>query len=204
MQQHCCSCGTGIQAAQHVDVHQTLSAGPAWLHSTCACTVPRWPDIPGCPVDGSNAQHLCALAPRWHDVSEPPIDDIDTPCRDLTYWGFQQLAHPLNGIMTTEFRPVDCTTHQPLTFTPGFVNQTIYGDRVETGWAWFPYKQEADNFWAQARAPLSWEHPQHPHTCHIRLQCHRVEAGSFPRKTSTVAVSWHCSQGSAGGRVLEV
>ena len=53
--------------------------------------------------------------------------------------------------MTTEFRPVDCATHQPLTFTPGFTNQTIYGDRVETGWAWFPYKQETDNFWAQVR-----------------------------------------------------
>ena len=51
--------------------------------------------------------------------------------------------------MTTEFRPVDCATHQPLAFNPGFVNQTIYGDRVETGWAWFPYKQDTDNFWAQ-------------------------------------------------------
>ena len=56
--------------------------------------------------------------------------------------------------MTTEFRPVDCATQQPLAFNPGFVNQTIYGDRVETGWAWFPYKQEADNFWAQVGGAL--------------------------------------------------
>ena len=68
-------------------------------------------------------------------------------CRDLSYWGFQQLAHPLNGIMMTEFRPVSCDTHQPLSFDPGFINSTIYGDKVETGWAWFPYKQNTDNFW---------------------------------------------------------
>ncbi len=68
-------------------------------------------------------------------------------CRDLSYWGFQQLAHPLNGIMMTEFRPVNCDTHEPLQFNPGFINSTIYGDRVETGWAWFPYKQNTDNFW---------------------------------------------------------
>ena len=68
-------------------------------------------------------------------------------CRDLSYWGFQQLAHPLNGIMMTEFRPVSCDTHEPLQFNPGFINSTIYGDKVETGWAWFPYKQNTDNFW---------------------------------------------------------
>lgn len=71
--------------------------------------------------------------------------------RDLTYWGFEKLAHPLNGIITTQFRPVDCTTKQPLQFDPGFVNQTIYGDRVETGWGWFPYKQNTDTFWSPVR-----------------------------------------------------
>ncbi len=68
-------------------------------------------------------------------------------CRDLSYWGFELLAHPLNGIMMTEFRPVSCDTHEPLRFDPGFINNTIYGDKVETGWAWFPYKQNTDNFW---------------------------------------------------------
>ena len=73
-------------------------------------------------------------------------------CRDLSYWGFEQLAHPLNGIMMTEFRPVSCDTHQPLQFNPGFINSTIYGDKVETGWAWFPYKQNTDNFWLPVNA----------------------------------------------------
>ena len=71
--------------------------------------------------------------------------------RDLTYWGFQQLAHPLNGIISTQFRPVDCASKQPLQFSPGFVNQTIYGERVETGWGWFPYKHNTVTFWSQVR-----------------------------------------------------
>ena len=49
--------------------------------------------------------------------------------------------------MMTEFRPVSCDTHEPLQFDPGFINNTIYGDKAETGWAWFPYKQNTDNFW---------------------------------------------------------
>jgi len=46
---------------------------------------------------------------------------------------------------------VDCASKQPLQFDPGFVNQTIYGDRVETGWGWFPYKQNTDTFWSPVR-----------------------------------------------------
>ena len=88
-------------------------------------------------------------------------------CRDLSYWGFQQLAHPLNGIMMTEFRPVSCDTHQPLQFNPGFINSTIYGDKVETGWAWFPYKQNTDNFWLPVNA-LSVHLP--PNVIHKCLQ----------------------------------
>lgn len=71
--------------------------------------------------------------------------------RDLTYWGFQKLAHPLNGIISTQFRPVDCTSKKPLNFNPGFINQTIYGDKVETGWGWFPYKHNTVTFWSKVR-----------------------------------------------------
>lgn len=56
--------------------------------------------------------------------------------------------------MMTEFRPVSCDTHEPLRFDPGFINNTIYGDKVETGWAWFPYKQNTDNFWLPVSSPL--------------------------------------------------
>ncbi len=35
----------------------------------------------------------------------------------------------------------------------GFTNKTIYGDRVEAGWAWFPYKQSFSNFWAPVILP---------------------------------------------------
>jgi hypothetical protein len=58
--------------------------------------------------------------------------------------------------MMTEFRPVDCFTKQPLTFEPGYVNQSIYGDRVETGWSWNPYNQNTDQFWAPVRATFSF------------------------------------------------
>ncbi|CAL5225943.1 g8740 [Coccomyxa viridis] len=87
------------------------------------------------------------------NVTTGEVNGVNPPCcgdvyhMDLSYWGFQQLAHPLNGIMMTEFRPVSCDTHEPLQFNPGFINSTIYGDKVETGWAWFPYKQNTDNFW---------------------------------------------------------
>jgi hypothetical protein len=68
--------------------------------------------------------------------------------RDLNFRGFDALAHPLNGLMTTEFRPVDCVTKQPLHFLPGFTNETVYGDCLEAGWSWFPYKQSFSSFWA--------------------------------------------------------
>ncbi|BDA51307.1 hypothetical protein COCOBI_18-1840 [Coccomyxa sp. Obi] len=89
------------------------------------------------------------------DPNTGAVTGVNPPCcgdiyhMDLTYWGFEQLAHPLNGIISTQFRPVDCATKQPLQFNPGFVNQTIYGDRVETGWGWFPYKHNTVTFWSK-------------------------------------------------------
>ena len=52
--------------------------------------------------------------------------------------------------MMLDFRPVDCATQQPLTFLPGFVNQTIYGDRLESGWSFEPYRQSYSSFWSPA------------------------------------------------------
>ncbi|BDA41289.1 hypothetical protein COCOBI_02-0690 [Coccomyxa sp. Obi] len=79
--------------------------------------------------------------------SNPPCCG-NTYHMDLNFWGFDELSHPINGIMSTEFRPVDCITKQPLQFLPGFTNTTIYGERVEAGWAWFPFNQSFSNFWA--------------------------------------------------------
>ena len=36
-------------------------------------------------------------------------------------------------------RPVDCYTKQPLIFLPGYINETVYSDRVESGWSWNAY-----------------------------------------------------------------
>jgi len=52
--------------------------------------------------------------------------------------------------MMLDFRPVDCATQQPLTFLPGFANQTIYGDRLESGWSFEPYRQSYSSFWSPA------------------------------------------------------
>ena len=34
---------------------------------------------------------------------------------------------------------MDCYTKVPLDYLPGYINETIYGDNIETGWAWYPY-----------------------------------------------------------------
>lgn len=36
---------------------------------------------------------------------------------------------------------MDCYTRVPLEYLPGYVNETIYGDNIESGWAWYPYLQ---------------------------------------------------------------
>jgi len=46
-----------------------------------------------------------------------------------------------------DFRPVDCYTKQPFAnFLPGYVNETIYGDRVETGWSYNVYGSDQNQF----------------------------------------------------------
>lgn len=50
------------------------------------------------------------------------------------------------------FRPVDCASKQPFRqFLPGFINETIFGDRVETGWSFNVY--DADEY--QFALPVS-------------------------------------------------
>lgn len=33
---------------------------------------------------------------------------------DLSFWAFEQLAHPSYGVIPIEYRPVDCETGEPL------------------------------------------------------------------------------------------
>jgi cullin-associated NEDD8-dissociated protein 1 len=66
---------------------------------------------------------------------------------DLSFWAFEKLAHPLFGTMMLNFRPVDCYTKKPFdTFVPGFINETIYGDRVESGWSYNVYESDQNQF----------------------------------------------------------
>lgn len=49
--------------------------------------------------------------------------------------------------MMLNFRPVDCYTKQPFTdFIPGYVNETIFGDRVESGWSNSVYGSDQNQF----------------------------------------------------------
>ncbi|KAK9806098.1 hypothetical protein WJX72_001303 [[Myrmecia] bisecta] len=106
------------------------------------------------------------------------------------------LAHPVYGEIGLQFRPVDCYSHRPFTYTslpnsptanltgspssdfdfaadnnptsmfndtregqdvpylvntvgflPGYINYTIYGDMVETGWGWSPFYLHSSEFW---------------------------------------------------------
>jgi hypothetical protein len=69
-----------------------------------------------------------------------------------SFWAFEKLAHPLYGTQMLDFRPVDCYTKQPFTtFLPGFVNETIYGDRVESGWSYNVYASNQNQFSLEVR-----------------------------------------------------
>ncbi|KAK9839232.1 hypothetical protein WJX81_002973 [Elliptochloris bilobata] len=129
---------------------------------------------PGNPLYGQDAQltrcwnatdggedsiivHITDMCPcvQYEDTEHPSrVTGVNTPCCgdvyhfDLSYWAFERLAHPLYGIMMVDFRPLDCATHEPLTYLPGFVNQTLYGDRVESGWSFEPYRQHYSSFWS--------------------------------------------------------
>eukprot|EP00878_Enallax_costatus_P012255 GHUV01012800.1.p1 GENE.GHUV01012800.1~~GHUV01012800.1.p1 ORF type:complete len:217 (+),score=45.02 GHUV01012800.1:1126-1776(+) len=68
---------------------------------------------------------------------------------DLSYWAFEKIAHPVYGVIPTEYRPVDCVTKQPLNPVPGYVSPVIYKDDLGAGWGWRPYNSKD----TQIRAP---------------------------------------------------
>jgi cullin-associated NEDD8-dissociated protein 1 len=61
---------------------------------------------------------------------------------DLSYWAFEKLAHPVYGVIPTEYRPVDCITKKPLRPVPGYVSPIIYKDDLGAGWGWRPYSSK--------------------------------------------------------------
>ena len=60
---------------------------------------------------------------------------------DMSYWAFEKLAHPLNGVMPIQFRPVDCDTREPAkTFLPGAISKdAIYDAGIRTGWTMYTW-----------------------------------------------------------------
>jgi len=118
--------------------------------------------FPGNPAQAENENFVKC----WNDTDSIFVTITDTcPCTsatanntawccgpvqhfDLSFWAFERLAHPLYGTQMLDFRPVDCFTKQPFsTFLPGYVNETIYGDRVESGWSYNVYASNQNQFW---------------------------------------------------------
>jgi cullin-associated NEDD8-dissociated protein 1 len=66
------------------------------------------------------------------------------PHFDLSYWAFEKLAHPLFGVMSIEYRPIDCDSKQPSPnpLGAGYVSKTIYagGGSPQPGWTWQTWK----------------------------------------------------------------
>ena len=57
--------------------------------------------------------------------------------------------------MMMDFRPVDCFTRQPFqSFLPGFINETIYGNRVESGWSYNVYGSDQNQLALPVVPPL--------------------------------------------------
>ena len=64
------------------------------------------------------------------------------PHFDLSYWAWSRLAHPLYGNMVIQFRPVNCSTHAPLSGAKsespsgilGGATSVIYDNGLAPGW----------------------------------------------------------------------
>ena len=57
---------------------------------------------------------------------------------DVSYWAFEQLAHPVYGVAMIDFQTVDCDSGAPLPY--GYISKTvIYFGGTKPGWSWQPY-----------------------------------------------------------------
>ncbi|WIA32859.1 hypothetical protein OEZ86_006034 [Tetradesmus obliquus] len=71
---------------------------------------------------------------------------------DLSFWAFEQLAHPLYGIQMLEYRPVDCDTGAPV--PSNYISKTdIYQGGTKAGWNWFPYGDSYSKYAVPGLAP---------------------------------------------------
>lgn len=107
-------------------------------------------------VGGGNAH--AGDTPRRHHPpphSKPP-SPLPTCVLPPSYWAFEQLAHPINGLIAVESRSVDCDTGEPLPRDSYNVNTSvIYSDRTEAGWGWNPYFQSDTQYWAPGQGAWS-------------------------------------------------
>jgi cullin-associated NEDD8-dissociated protein 1 len=79
------------------------------------------------------------IQPLNQSVSDTDVDPLAGLGHfDLSFWAFEQLAHPLYGIQMLEYRAVDCDTGAPV--PNSYISKTdIYQGGTKAGWNWFPY-----------------------------------------------------------------
>eukprot|EP00882_Tetradesmus_deserticola_P019112 GHRQ01020560.1.p1 GENE.GHRQ01020560.1~~GHRQ01020560.1.p1 ORF type:complete len:255 (+),score=66.03 GHRQ01020560.1:923-1687(+) len=82
---------------------------------------------------------------------------------DLNYWAFEKLAHPVYGVISVEYRPVNCQSRQPLDPVPGFVSPFIYRNDLGAGWGWRPYSSKNTVVSQHACSAAAAESANRPH-----------------------------------------
>ncbi|PNW76515.1 hypothetical protein CHLRE_11g467656v5 [Chlamydomonas reinhardtii] len=104
--------------------------------------------------------HVVDICPCWYEPKGEPPRAQASCCytnstnpksgqreMDLSFWVYEQLAHPMYSEMMLDIRPVDCGSGAALPMSPGYINRdTLYDDMVTTGWSWFPYITPTHNF----------------------------------------------------------
>ena len=124
-------------------------------------TAPDVKDVHGRSFPGALSDRYIG-AKCWNDTGSVVVHISDTcPCHrpeaqggynppccgpgphfDLSYWAWSHLAHPLYGNMAIQFRPVNCSTHAPLsaghsnspTGIPGGATSVVFDSGIQYGW----------------------------------------------------------------------
>ena len=104
---------------------------------------------------GGNNSTSSSSSSTWVRIIDSCPDNPNSPwCAakssiphfDLSYWAFERLAHPLFGVMSIEYRPIDCDSKQPMPTSnalgSGYVSKTIYSGTgsPQPGWTWQTWK----------------------------------------------------------------
>lgn len=161
----CSSPGSGSQHAPQQaqrlgTVLAPLRAKPVLPSEAPTC---RRPVDPPSPYGHALPACTCCCPPLTQSFSSPSTHPTGQNHFDLSYFAFEKLAHPVYGVMSIDYRPVDCDTGEPFPPppAPGFVSSVVYSDQIQPGWNWYPYsagyfRLQQNGEWAGWRAGAQW------------------------------------------------